>query len=80
MTNELDADVVVVGAGPTGLTLAVGLARYGVRCRVVERSAMANTASKAKAIQLQHRNRFVSLAVTHSPHRGRLWCGVSGTA
>ncbi|WP_131747164.1 FAD-dependent oxidoreductase [Frankia sp. Cppng1_Ct_nod] len=31
-------DVLVVGAGPTGLTLAVELARRGVRCRLVEKS------------------------------------------
>ncbi len=32
-----DVDVVVVGAGPTGLTLALCLARRGVRAAVVER-------------------------------------------
>ncbi|MFE5111353.1 FAD-dependent monooxygenase [Streptomyces sp. NPDC056663] len=30
------ADVLVVGAGPTGLTLAIDLARRGVACRVIE--------------------------------------------
>ncbi|MEU8513984.1 FAD-dependent monooxygenase [Kitasatospora sp. NPDC048722] len=30
-------DVLVVGAGPVGLALAVGLARAGVDCRIVER-------------------------------------------
>ncbi|MGH7716004.1 MAG: FAD-dependent monooxygenase, partial [Vulcanimicrobiaceae bacterium] len=30
------ADVLIVGAGPTGLTLAVQLARYGVPVRVVD--------------------------------------------
>ncbi len=30
-------DVLVVGAGPVGLALALGLARAGVGCRVIER-------------------------------------------
>ena len=34
--NEDWADVLVVGAGPTGLTLAIDLARRGVACRVIE--------------------------------------------
>ncbi|MFF2077194.1 FAD-dependent monooxygenase [Kitasatospora sp. NPDC058162] len=30
-------DVLIVGAGPVGLTLAIGLARAGVDCRIIER-------------------------------------------
>src|SRR5262245_53038733 len=33
------ADVLVVGAGPVGLTMACELARHGVRCRIVDRLA-----------------------------------------
>ncbi|GJD54085.1 Flavin-dependent monooxygenase [Methylobacterium crusticola] len=32
------ADVLVVGAGPVGLTLACELARHGVRCRIIDRA------------------------------------------
>src|SRR5919201_700955 len=32
-------DVLVVGAGPVGLTLAVDLGRRGVRCTLIERKA-----------------------------------------
>ncbi|MGW4734403.1 FAD-dependent monooxygenase [Streptomyces shenzhenensis] len=35
-SHEDRADVLVVGAGPTGLTLAIDLARRGVACHVVE--------------------------------------------
>jgi 2-polyprenyl-6-methoxyphenol hydroxylase-like FAD-dependent oxidoreductase len=46
-----ETEVLVVGAGPTGLTLAVDLARRGVAVRVIERDAAPNRASKAKGIQ-----------------------------
>ena len=32
----MDSDVLIVGAGPTGLTLAIDLGRRGVRCILVE--------------------------------------------
>jgi 2-polyprenyl-6-methoxyphenol hydroxylase-like FAD-dependent oxidoreductase len=35
-TNKFDTQVLVVGAGPTGLTLAVALGQKGVRCRLIE--------------------------------------------
>src|SRR4249919_3074206 len=32
----MDTQVLIVGAGPTGLTLAIDLGRRGVRCMVIE--------------------------------------------
>ena len=36
-----DTDVLIVGAGPSGLFAAVELARHGVRARVIERERAA---------------------------------------
>jgi len=43
--------VLVVGAGPTGLTLACELARHGVACRVVEKAPRLFIGSRAKGLQ-----------------------------
>ncbi|WP_225846213.1 FAD-dependent monooxygenase [Streptomyces sp. HPF1205] len=42
-----EAEVLVVGAGPTGLTLAAGLLQRGVRVRVIDQAERANPHSKA---------------------------------
>jgi 2-polyprenyl-6-methoxyphenol hydroxylase-like FAD-dependent oxidoreductase len=43
----MDADVIVVGAGPTGLLLAGDLAAAGVRCQVLERRAHEASTTRA---------------------------------
>jgi 4,5-epoxidase len=45
-----DVDVLVVGAGPTGLTLACGLAAQGVTVRVVDRAAGPAVTSRANIL------------------------------
>jgi len=50
MTGEL-ADVLVVGAGPTGLALAAELAAFGVRARLIDRGLDRVHESRALAIQ-----------------------------
>ncbi|KAG6023008.1 hypothetical protein E4U41_002111 [Claviceps citrina] len=44
-------DVLVVGAGPTGLVLALGLSRLGVKVRVIDKAARAATSTRAIVVQ-----------------------------
>ena len=46
----MEAEVLIVGAGPVGLTLAVELARYGVTVRIVDKAAQRSDKSKALAV------------------------------
>jgi 2-polyprenyl-6-methoxyphenol hydroxylase-like FAD-dependent oxidoreductase len=49
--NQVDTDVLIVGAGATGLTLACELARRGVRFRIIDRDASPAITSRALTIQ-----------------------------
>lgn len=48
-----DADVVIVGAGPTGLMMALLLAHHGVACTVLERSTVPSQTPRARAVTLR---------------------------
>lgn len=50
--------VAIVGGGPVGLSLALGLARQGVRSVVVEREATTSEYSKAPGIHIRTREVF----------------------
>jgi 2-polyprenyl-6-methoxyphenol hydroxylase-like FAD-dependent oxidoreductase len=45
------ADVLIAGAGPTGLVLALWLTKLGVRVRIIDRVAEPGTTSRALAVQ-----------------------------
>lgn len=49
MSDQLP--VLIVGAGPTGLTMACELARHGVRFRIIDKKSMPTEASNATWIQ-----------------------------
>jgi 2-polyprenyl-6-methoxyphenol hydroxylase-like FAD-dependent oxidoreductase len=71
-------DVLVVGAGPTGLTLACDLARRGVAVRIVDRAPEFPAGSRGKGLSPRSLEVFDDLAVidrvlaagkTHMVHR-----------
>jgi 2-polyprenyl-6-methoxyphenol hydroxylase-like FAD-dependent oxidoreductase len=45
------SDVLIIGAGPTGLVLALWLTKLGVRVRIVDKTAEPGTTSRALAVQ-----------------------------
>src|ERR1700754_2288802 len=45
--QDMKSQVLIIGAGPVGLTLAAELARYGVSVRVVDKAAQRTDKSKA---------------------------------
>jgi 2-polyprenyl-6-methoxyphenol hydroxylase-like FAD-dependent oxidoreductase len=47
----MNNDILIAGAGPTGLTLALRLAHLGVRFRIIEASAGPGQASRAMVVQ-----------------------------
>src|SRR5580658_10070001 len=49
--SNRDTDVLIVGAGPTGLVLGLWLTRMGVSVRIVDQTAEPGTTSRALAVQ-----------------------------
>lgn len=49
--SGFDTEVLVVGAGPVGLTLACELYRHGASCRVIDKDAGPSEESRAIAVQ-----------------------------
>jgi 2-polyprenyl-6-methoxyphenol hydroxylase-like FAD-dependent oxidoreductase len=62
-TDDTTEDVVVVGAGPVGLTAACQLALLGVRVRVVEALEHPTTESRAVAVHARSLELLASLGV-----------------
>ena len=59
----MDTDVLIVGAGPTGLMLANQLARRGIRFRLVDRNAHAARESRALGVQARTLEIYQKLGV-----------------
>lgn len=62
--NSDRTDVLVVGAGPTGLTMATELARRGIRTRIVDATAAPNTETRALGMQARSLELFERQGIT----------------
>ncbi len=63
MNSTYDADVLVVGAGPTGLTLAASLVARGIATTVVDRQASGANTSRAAVVNARSLEVLESLDV-----------------
>jgi 2-polyprenyl-6-methoxyphenol hydroxylase-like FAD-dependent oxidoreductase len=66
-------DVLIIGAGPTGLVLALWLTKLGVKVRIIDRTAEPGTTSRALAVQARtlelYRQLDLTQAVVERGHR-----------
>jgi 2-polyprenyl-6-methoxyphenol hydroxylase-like FAD-dependent oxidoreductase len=74
------SDVLIVGAGPTGLVLALWLTKLGVKVRIIDKNATAGTTSRALAVHARtlelYRQLDLADAVVERGHKVpavRLW-------
>lgn len=65
-TNGFDADVLIVGAGPTGLTLATALAQRGQRALVIDRLGAGDNTSRAAVVHARTLEVLEPLGVTQA--------------
>ncbi|MFH8707296.1 FAD-dependent oxidoreductase [Streptomyces rubrogriseus] len=66
--DAIETDVLIVGAGPTGLALGVDLARRGVRALILERAAGLFPGSRGKGVQPRTMEVFDDLGVLGAIH------------
>ncbi|MGH8381231.1 FAD-dependent monooxygenase [Pseudomonas sp.] len=73
-------EVLIIGAGPTGLVLALWLSKLGVKVRIIDRTASPGTTSRALAVQARtlelYRQLDLTAAILEHGHRvpaANLW-------
>lgn len=64
--SSYDVDALIVGAGPTGLTLAAQLRLHGVRFRIVDRLVDRSRESRALAVQARTLEIFQTLGIAET--------------
>jgi 2-polyprenyl-6-methoxyphenol hydroxylase-like FAD-dependent oxidoreductase len=82
-----DTDVLIVGAGPTGLVLALWLTRLGARVRIVDKRAAVEATSRAVGVQARTLELYSQIGLADAVvERGRkaqaanLWVAGKNTA
>jgi 2,4-dichlorophenol 6-monooxygenase len=80
--QEIDVPVLIVGAGPSGLTTALALRQYGIECLVVEKYAGTAHTPRAHIVNqrtveiMRHlgvEDRLLAVATPHEMMRNNLW-------
>jgi 2-polyprenyl-6-methoxyphenol hydroxylase-like FAD-dependent oxidoreductase len=67
-----ETDVLIIGAGPTGLVLALWLTHLGVRVRIIDKLAEPGTTSRALAVQARTLELYSQIGVANEVvKRGR---------
>ncbi|MEH1125639.1 FAD-dependent oxidoreductase [Micromonospora sp. CPCC 206061] len=73
-TVDSSTDVLVVGAGPAGLTAAIELARRGIACRIIDkRPDAAGTADKAIGVQCRTMEIWENIGVAREAMDAGIW-------
>src|ERR1043166_1925296 len=74
------SDVLIVGAGPTGLVLALWLTKSGTKIRIIDKTASPGTTSRALAVQARTLELYRQLDLTdaviargHRTPAGNFW-------
>src|SRR6516162_641676 len=66
MEKTMSTDVLIAGAGPTGLVLALWLTKLGVKVRIVDKTAEPGTTSRALAVQARTLELYRQLDLTEA--------------
>src|ERR1700688_2752403 len=62
---ELKSEVLIVGAGPTGLVLALWLSHLGVKVRIIDKAAEPGTTSRALAVHARILEFYDQIGLAH---------------
>lgn len=63
MSSPVNSEVLIVGAGPSGLMMALQLARFGVPLRIIDKAKQKSPFSRAIAVQIRTLEIFSALSL-----------------
>ncbi len=67
------SDILVVGAGPVGLTMAAELARHGLRCRIIDRAAQPSPFCRAIGVTTRTLEVWEDMGIAREMIDAGLW-------